>query len=172
MRTIVCPGARNGSIRSIPSPVSALTAITVIPGETPVIWRTREAGSSARSALFTTITGRAPEACAIARYRSILLAFRSGPAAVTRKTVSTLAAMTWSVPSRPAAPRVNTVLRGRMSTIVEIPASGFWSRTTKSPTAGNLPSFRRAPEIPALIEPPSIRTSQEVFCRQAILPGI
>jgi hypothetical protein len=44
-----------------------------------------------------------------------------GPAAVTMKTLSMFAAITWSVPSIPEAPHVNMVFRGRMSTIVDAP---------------------------------------------------
>ena len=72
------------------------------------------------------------------------------------KTVSIFAAMTWSPASRPALPREKRVFLGRMSTIVEVPASGWWSRTTKSPTAGNRPSMS---------------TSHTVFCRQATRPA-
>ena len=74
---------------------------------------TAEAGSSDRSALLSTMTGVASASQTIARYRSIRRALRSSASAVTRKIVSTFAAMICAFVALPAAFRATVPRRSR-----------------------------------------------------------
>ena len=138
--------------------MTALTEWTGTPMTTGSTSRSSASGSSARSLLLTTITGLAPLSQADVRYRSSRRGLRSNPNAVTTKTVSTLAAITWVTVLVPASFRVNDVRRGSTASIMAFFSPGTGRTATQSPTAGSS-SSESLPEGRPPMGPSSVNSS-------------
>ncbi len=174
MRATVVRGARYGSSRSTPSPpLTALIGMTGMPGEAEAISSARVAGgSSARSDLLMTMTGRAP-GCVSDREVTL------DPAGVEvvaggshdedridiRRDDLIAAFASRCAPGKPGLLREN--IDDRRCSCLRL----VEEYDKVPPTAGKRPSLRRAPEIPAVTDPPSTSTSHTVFCRQTTRPG-
>src|SRR5467141_2386975 len=166
--TNVCPGLRNPSSSPKPSPVFTLKTHTAVPTATRSISTAFARASSQASALFSTITGLAPDSQHCARYRSTRRGLKSPSNADTSNAVSTFAAITCSSIFFPGDLRTNLLGLGRTSWITAVVSVPWSSATTQSPTVGqSAPSSAASRSLPlasARHSPNSPATRQNFRC--------
>src|SRR5882757_1033883 len=166
--TNVCPGLRNSSSSTKPSPVLALTTHTDVPIATRSISAAFSRDSSQASALFNTITGLAPDSQHCARYLSTRRELKSPSNPDTSNAVSTFAAITCSSIFFPGDLRTNLLRLGKTSWITAVESAPWSSMTTQSPTVGqSAPSSaarRSLPLASAQHSPKSPATRQNFLC--------
>jgi hypothetical protein len=134
MSTAVDPSGSSHRTSCAPWPSVTDTGMTGTAGMAAATWAATDSGSSARSALVRTTTGRAPLSQATATARSIRRRFGPRSKLSTITSRSTFAAMVCCCSAAPGRRRRIAVQRGMMSRTV--PGSVVPSTTTQSPTAG------------------------------------
>src|SRR5258708_5739112 len=147
--TNVFPGLRNSSSPAKPSPVFALTTHTSAPTAMRSISAAFSRASSQASALFNTITGRAPDSQHCARYRSTRRGLKSPSNADTSSAVSTFAAITCSSIFFPGDLRTTLLRLGKPPRTPAVVPAPCTSATPQSPTAGqSAPSSAASRSLP------------------------